>query len=140
MSTDLINLKFEVVEFYPESKKKGQIKGSMHVYVPAWDMDIRGIRCMAIKKEKGDKPHYIFRLPEKKALDENGNIVRFPIISWTNPDMQKRFYAFLQSEGIAYIKKKLKEGLAFPKITIKQKLAEIDKEKAEKRRKQLATA
>lgn len=120
-------MKFEIVEFYPLKKEKKKIIGTVHLYIADWDMDLRGIRYMRNKSANG-KVFNLFRLPEKRTIDEDGNLVRYPIICWPNPDIKRWIIEYLMNEGVAFINKRLKEGVKYPPLFKKETIEQLKRE------------
>lgn len=88
-------MKIEIVEAYATQEKN---KYSMHVYLPDEDLDIRGIHVIFGKK-------WLFYLPSRINIDE-GVTVRFPLISFCNPEKSKDFLNSLIEKGTSYMQAK----------------------------------
>ena len=91
----------EIVEFYPDPKKG--FVGTMHIYLPEFLMDVRGILVLRYRGK------YFFKLPQNKGTDENGKVSYYPILSFSDPIRWKMIIRFLQQEGPAYVDNILKE-------------------------------
>jgi len=108
----------EVVEFYPEINKT--CVGTLHIYLPEFLMDIRGVGVM--KREKGK---YFFQMPYRKTLDEEGKPVIYPILNFSDPDLYKSLIVNLRKAAKKYIDDILREkGLlekSVPKGTLYKK-------------------
>ena len=95
----------EIVEAYEVKEENGKYKHhwSLHVYIPDFGMDYRGIKV--IKKNR-----WLFLYPERKVLDlETQEFVRFPILSFSNRDTYKRLCKAIEKKGAEYLDKKLIE-------------------------------
>ena len=85
-------MKFELVEFYPAVKSPNKkFLGSVHIYAIDAKLDIRGIRVF-------QKNNMFFSIPFQKCIDDEGVLVQYPIISWTDDDTQKEMMGFLKTK------------------------------------------
>lgn len=92
-------MKIEVIEFY-KSNENSNIAGSLHIYVPHLDQDIRGILVIKIKKG------YFFKIPWKCGLDEETKkIICYPIVSFANRKTQIDFMNSIVREGSIFMEK-----------------------------------
>lgn len=100
-------MEIECVGFYPEEKKlkKGnKTLGTLHIYVPDMDMDIRGIKVIQQRNNK-----YFFEIPYMIKFDtEEKKPVKFPIISFCSRKTQETFIESLIKNGAPFIKQELK--------------------------------
>ena len=99
-------MEIEVVEFYliDHDKATDTIRGTLHIYVPEIDLDIRG--CQVTKK----KHRWFIGLPNRRAIDEDtGETVRFPLVSFADATKTTALVAELRTKGRAYIEQKLTE-------------------------------
>lgn len=95
-------MKLEIVEFYPilNDFKNKILKGTLHIYFPDWDIDLRGFYVL----KKGDK--WIFLTPTKTQIDqETGEKVQYPVFSFAKPETFKKLLKELQIKGKDYIVK-----------------------------------
>ena len=90
-------MEIEVQEFYPlkegKEQKNGKI-GTLHVYLPSLDLDIRGI---AVFKKKR---HYFIQPPSYYGPDK----VRYPAVSFVNLETQVDFIKSLVRAGSKFMK------------------------------------
>lgn len=91
----------EIVEFYPNPVKG--FMGTMHIYLPEFLMDIRGV--VVTRNNYG----YFFRLPYRRGIDEEGKEVIFPFIGFSDPTIWDAIISSLQKEGSKYVENVLKE-------------------------------
>jgi hypothetical protein len=101
-------MKFELVDFYPVSKKappkNKNMLGTVHVYSIDNNMDFRGIAVFQRKKL------IIFYLPNGIGFDdETGKKVHYPLYSFTNHDHHKALLDFLHDEVKPAILERLKD-------------------------------
>ena len=93
-------MKIEIVEFYPIFKKNNDIKGTMHIYIIDYELDIRGIFVTKQKK------HWWFEMPYRSQYEkETKKEVRFPVICFTNQEKNDEFFKLLIENGKEYINK-----------------------------------
>lgn len=95
-------MKVEVIEFYQdkEPKKKCTMSGTMHVYLSGFDIDLRGV--LVLRNSKG----YKFYLPGKLAIDEDGNKVIYPVLSFGDIRKQKQLIKDIRLEGIKFLEQR----------------------------------
>lgn len=97
-------MKIEIVDYYPHKTIKKVTYGTLHVYVCDMDMDIRGIR-VAVENKK-----IWIEMPFSKVIDkETGELVRFPLISFTEKEKDINLRNAIIEKGREFIKKKLEE-------------------------------
>ena len=96
-------MKFELVEFYPETEPKNKkFLGTVHIYAIDCQLDIRGI--LVSKQGKG----MFFNFPHFWAVDEETKQrVRYPLIRWTNDATHKEMMDFMHLEVRPEIEKRL---------------------------------
>jgi hypothetical protein len=98
-------MEIEVVEFYPISKTKNTIRGTLHVYLIDYQYDIRGIHVFVKQLTNGRKYIYI-DMPFSWGIDQETKLkVRYPILGFTDKAKQKEFMKALISKGNEYVKK-----------------------------------
>lgn len=102
-------MKIEIVEFYPFLNKDNtrQInKGTLHIYVIDWKLDIRGVR---VEKQNNQ---WRFYLPVLYGLDpETKQKVKYPIFSFTDREVQRKLISDMRDMGKTYIMQNFKELL-----------------------------
>lgn len=101
-------MKIEIVEFYPFQTEAGpQIhNGTLHVYLIDWKADLRGIKVQKLNNQ------WRFYLPINFALDpETKQKVRYPIISFTDRETQRRLVSLTRTMGQEYIMQNFKDLL-----------------------------
>lgn len=104
-------MRFELVDFYPVSKKlppkNKNVLGTVHLYSIDNNMDFRGI--IVIKTNNKSNPSVIFRFPSGIAFDEEtGKKVHYPYYGFTNADHHKEMLDFLHKEVKPTILEKIK--------------------------------
>lgn len=124
-------MKFEIVDFYPtiRNPKWGKAKtgwkpslGTVHVYWIDQGIDLRGILAL-ISPRIG----IYYHLPFSTNFDPvSGKVVRYPIFSFTNPQMAKELEDFLKTNATPLVEKYLKEH---PKCDKRLKNNEVTNEK-----------
>jgi hypothetical protein len=91
-------MEVEIVEFYKaEGGSKGFI-GTLHVYLPDLDIDLRG--CPVFKK----KDKYLIHLPGKQYIDESGKAKRYPIVGFTKHETYDGLVKELNKVGNDFMK------------------------------------
>lgn len=90
-------MKVNIVEFYPN--KQDDVIGTIHAYLSDYDMDIRGI--IVHKKRK----KYFFQMPMRKVI-EDGNKIRFSILSFRDDKKNADFKKSLFGACLKYMRKK----------------------------------
>lgn len=107
-------MNIEIQDFYrmKTKDKNCELNGSLSIYVIDYGLDIRGI---SVRKSKG---RYYFTLPFRPALDENGEQiiedgrrVRYPIVTFSDPDRQAQLITALRTQGPDFIESKLKQKM-----------------------------
>jgi len=99
-------MKFELVDFYPISKKtrtkSKTIVGTVHLYLIDLNIDLRGIRVNRTK----NSIHFL--MPHSVAYDDEAKKeVYYPIFSFTKPEQYKEMLDFLHNEVKPIIKERL---------------------------------
>lgn len=107
-------MQVEVVEFYPDMTMREPYIGTLHVYLPEYDIDLRGIRII----ERG-KVGFVYHMPEMFTKDNEGKKVRYPIWHFTNKEKQAEFIRILQKEGNPYISKAIQKNPLPPRVVRK---------------------
>ncbi len=91
-----MEFEIEVVEYYPHPNKKN--KGTMHIYIPHLDMDLRGI--IVSKNKKG----YYFHMPSRFAIDEaTGKTIQYPVINFIGNGKNKALMTAVRKEGTKFL-------------------------------------
>lgn len=93
----------EIVEFYQLDHKPAKkiLTGTMHVYVPQLNADIRGI--FVYRKNN----FFNFKMPSQKAFDvEENKMVTFPIFNMTDSEVHKQLFKNIREKGKKYIMEK----------------------------------
>lgn len=96
----------EVVEFYPHKVQKDpkKLKGTMHVYLIHYGIDIKGINVI-IDKEK-DKFHFF--IPSYKGWDaDEQKFIKYPAINFLDNEKQRKLVSNIIKAGKNYMKKLL---------------------------------
>ena len=99
-------MEIEIVEAYLIKRDaQAQPKGwSLHVYIPEWEMDLRGI--WMFKKESG----WIIQMPHLTNFDEDEQKkIRFPVISFSDSEKIRKLKEEIKKKAIEYIEEKLKK-------------------------------
>lgn len=92
----------EVVEFYTLERddEKQILKGSLHVYLPDIDADLRGVM---VRKRKDS---WFFGLPTLFGVDpETGKRVKFPVFAFVNREKTDELKRLIRERGKDYIVK-----------------------------------
>jgi len=98
-------MKVEIVEFYEEERddSKQFLRGSLHVFLPELNIDIRG--CSVSKK----KNWWHITLPFRKGFDqEKAEFVRYPVFSFLDRAKNEEFIREVRREGRLYVEEKMK--------------------------------
>jgi len=100
-------MRYEFVEFYPmseEERKKYRTKcvGTIHIYLIDYEMDVRGIRVIPLRKG------FFFEIPHYRFKDEDGKKGKYPLLRFVNEEKHKAFMNFLQKEVTPVVEAKLK--------------------------------
>lgn len=100
-------MEIEVIEFYPiednviRVRKQKKTEGTLHVYLPEHDIDIRGI----LVKKTGN--NWFFVLPFRECFDtETKKFVRYPTFGFANKTKNLALIASIRRESIKYIQEK----------------------------------
>ncbi len=89
-------MKIEIVEFYPKVGKA--FIGSMHIYVPHLDLDIRGVM---VKPAKGK---YYFVMPFNYYSDEETQKKgKYPVVGFGNRATYLALIDAINKEGNLYM-------------------------------------
>lgn len=94
----------EIIEFYLEQQdsSKQMLKGTLHIYLPKYDIDIRGV---IVSKRKD---FWFFGLPSKVGVDqETGQKIKYPIFTFTDNNKMLEFVSNIREKGKSYIIKKM---------------------------------
>lgn len=101
-------MKIEIVEFYPFKTPDGYRihNGTLHIYLIDWKIDLRGIKVQKINNQ------WRFYLPVGFGIDpETKQKVRYPILSFTDRDTQRRLVSIIRQMGQDYIMQNFKDLL-----------------------------
>lgn len=94
----------EIIEFYLEQQdlSKQTLKGTLHIYLPKYDIDLRGV---IVSRRKN---FWFFGLPSKIGLDhETGQKIKYPIFTFTNSKKTEELLSNIRENGKSYIIKKM---------------------------------
>lgn len=93
-------MKVEIVGFYKNTDKKTKIKGTLHVYLVDFDLDIRGIAV-----HKGAKGGWFYQMPGRKTLDaETKEMVWYPHISFSDKQIHDEMIQSIIQEADKFLK------------------------------------
>jgi hypothetical protein len=98
-------MEIEIVEFYLEQQDtdKKTLKGTLHIYLPIHDIDIRGV----IVSRRKD--FWFFGLPSKVGSDqETGEKIKYPIFTFTDSKKMGELLSNIREKGKSYIIQKMK--------------------------------
>ena len=108
----------EIVEFYKhkQSNSLKDIFGTIHVYLPDFNLDIRGINIRYKPKETYNKRISV-SMPFKTDLDpeEKGGKIKYPIFHFTDRTVQNQFVKAVRKKARRYIKDEYKISEGEPK-------------------------
>lgn len=94
----------EVVEFYTMERddEKQILQGSLHVYLPEIDADLRGVM---VRKRKDS---WFFGLPILFGVDpETGKKVKFPVFAFVSREKTDELKKLIREKGKDYIIKNI---------------------------------
>lgn len=97
-------MKLEVIEFYTDKRDDAKqfLEGSMHVYLPEIDVDLRGVRV--IKK----KNYWKFIAPRKQGVDPDTQLtVKYPVFTFANEKKHKELLHLIKTKGVEYVTKQV---------------------------------
>jgi hypothetical protein len=97
-------MNIEIVEFYLEQQDnaKKSLKGTLHIYLPECDIDLRGV----IVSRRKD--FWFFGLPSKVSVDqETGQKIKYPIFTFTDSKKMGILLSNIREKGKSYIIKKM---------------------------------
>lgn len=112
-------MKIEVVEFYPDMTMRDPYIGTIHVYLPDYEMDIRGIRVATRQERRG----YVYHMPQTSNIGEDQKPVYYPVCHFTNKDKQNEFLKKLHELANAYIDDAIKKNPLPPRRLARPKVA-----------------
>ena len=94
-------MKIELVEFYEISKSKEKgLRGTVHVFLPELNMDIRGIDVIKLKGK------VLVYFPTRKAIDQETKLpVRYPLINFIENAKNQEFRREVRKLVSAYLSK-----------------------------------
>lgn len=100
-------MRYEFVEFYQltedEKKKlKTNSVGTVHIYIVDYELDVRGIRVIPLKKG------FFFEMPMYKYREEGGKKGKYPALRFVNDEKQKDLIKFLREEVGPIVEARLK--------------------------------
>lgn len=97
-------MEIEIVEFYLAKLTGDRFAGTLHIYLPEMQLDIRGVIASGKIGEK-----LFFGLPVKKAYDiDEKKEVMYPIINFTDQTIKDEIIAYLHVNAGAYIAEKIR--------------------------------
>lgn len=107
-------MNLEVIDVYPlgENPDNGSIFGTMRVRLPDQKIDILGV--FFVKKME----RWTFKLPTRLATDRTGRRVDYPVIVFSDREMQSELMDAIFEKGPAFIEKRItdpEKPLIFPK-------------------------
>jgi hypothetical protein len=92
-------MKVEVIEFYRVNDYKKGFIGTLHVYLPDLDIDLRG--CPVFKAKGG----YIIHLPARGYVEEGTRKKKqYPIIGFTKRETYDELIKNLKTVGNEFLK------------------------------------
>lgn len=95
-------MNIEVIEFYSEheDQEKRMLKGTLHVYIVDYGIDIRSI---LVSKSKN---FWFFGLPQRFGIDKDTKAkVTYPIFSFVDREKNDDLKQLIFKEGKAYIER-----------------------------------
>ena len=92
-------MNIEFVEFYQleRNDQRQALKGTLHVYLCDLDIDLRGVFVLR------NKDFGRFSLPFKKALDENGDLISYPVFNFVSIEKQRALIEAIIEKGKEYV-------------------------------------
>lgn len=130
-------MKIEIQEAYPIVRNGKKCGFSIHAYVTDFAMDLRGI--VALKKP-GKNTGWFIQLPHAKNVDEEtGNVVKFPMIAFTNAETDSAFKSEIIKKSLEFISDKVansKEEYFAVKAKKAQQKKQVNKSKQSTKSKQ----
>lgn len=111
-------MNIELVEFYTLTRddKNRILTGTLHIYFPEWDLDIRGIFLTKLKS------HFFIKVPHRIAIDDDTKEeVRYPVFSFTQKDKQKAFVKRVLELAKPYVMEKILNQPGYRELIKRQK-------------------
>jgi len=101
----------EIVEFYPFTKTKDFLDGSIKIKI---NVPGCAINCLGIYVKK-EKSSWYFRLPRRKSSHhETGKVISFPYFAFEDKMIQKAFMAQLKEKAQKYIENRISSDTLLP--------------------------
>jgi hypothetical protein len=95
-----------IKNFYPfEKQKRSSLQGSMHIELPDLGIEIKNVHVIQNKKS------FLFLIPRWRGIDKNtGDVVFYPLLSFSEKEIQKDFIQSLRNVGHKYLNHVMKKG------------------------------
>lgn len=98
----------DIIEFYPNSNIKTKLIGWVHVYFPAFDLDVRGV--MVILSKKGQLSSVFAKFPFGRGTHHlSGDQCKFHIVGFANQQRNKAVLAGIKDKLPEFVGQWIKE-------------------------------
>ena len=99
-------MNIEIVEFYITFRDDSKLvlKGTLHVYLCDYKIDLRGIFVTKIKDS------WFFRIPHQRTIDqETGEEVFYPVMSFIDKEQHTKLINAIRDKGKKYVEDHISE-------------------------------
>lgn len=97
-------MEIKIIEFYPSFITNNRISGTLHIHIPSFGMDMRGIQVYAPKGK------YQFFIPTKRQYDPDAKqTIVFPVLDFSDKKVKRDFLLSIATAAVPYIKAKLQK-------------------------------
>ena len=106
-------MNLEIVEFYPIEidQAKGNLNGTLHIFLSDIGVDLRGI-LVSKRKE-----YWNFTLPFRKTFTSDTEVTRYPTFSFRDREKTNQLLQLIRQEGRKFVERRLTDTenpLIFP--------------------------
>lgn len=93
-------MKIEIIEYYPDIKKKKDVifSGTLHVFLEEFGIDLKGIQVKRTKKG------FFINLPSRWGKLDNGQDCLYPLISFADRRKHKDMVSSIREEARNYLR------------------------------------
>jgi hypothetical protein len=96
-------MNIEIIDFYPLHKDAHQYTGTIRLRIIDIGIDLLGVHA------KRTKDKWYFNIPFKTGVDDKGNFVQYPLISFEDKEKQRALVNSIREKAPAFIEARIKD-------------------------------
>ena len=98
-------MNIEIIDFYPLYRDAYQYTGTIRLRIIDIGIDLLGVHV------KRTKDRWFFNIPFKTGVDDKGNAVQYPLISFEDKNKQRALVNSIREKAPAFIEERIKDPL-----------------------------